>query len=524
MEEKVGEKKSPKLLVIMILTALVVVGGSVSAFFLVNKSPKVQYFLAEAESFKQMGEIIEDRYKNELNWLEVQKKKPVETNFDLSGEWNDPSVDYEMQEIQSIVNSTKISSKQVYDPVKKQIEVDLRGELGSLKVDFGSLFVTTEKLVASVPFLDELVRFDDKDFGKMMREFEDEDYDGNENLGLSQLFEDGFSVTEESRTYLEKEYLAYLMKEIPEEAFTSEKEEITVYDKKMKTKKVKMDLTEQQLKTVLKNLLEKAKKDEKLKAILKEQLTLSTFAGDTSDDEIATIMDGFEDGLDEAIEGVDSIKLPNGLQSTIWHRSNKIVKREFTMGVGEDKDNLDTLMVSGTQLLEKAEQKWDFVFGAKDSFGDENTVNVKGDLAWKDQKSTDTITLSMDDVKFIYKGKEELKGKKRTFTRSFGFSDGDMDPAIIWKGNATHESDSMKANHEFSFSEKTMGDNMFNLVLKQQGKIVKKVDMPAETEDTINLGKMSKEEFEVFAEETLVKVQEWAFGFMEDLQGEIGEF
>ena len=60
----------------------------------------------------------------------------------------------------------------------------------------------------------------------------------------------------------------------------------------MKTKKVKMDLTEQQVKTLLKDLLEKAKTDEKLKTILKEQLTLSSFAGDTSDDEIATIMDG----------------------------------------------------------------------------------------------------------------------------------------------------------------------------------------------------------------------------------------
>ncbi len=258
MEEKVVKKKSPKLLMIIVLTVLVTVGGSVSAFLLVNKSPKVQYFLAEVETFKLVGTIFEDRYKNELRWLEVQKEKPVETNFDLSGEWNDPSVDYEMQEVQSIVNSAKISSKQVYDPVKKELEVDLRGELGSVNMNFGSVFVTTEKLVASFPFMDELIRFDDKDFGKLMRET-DPDYEGNENLGLSQLFEDGFSMTEESRTYVEKEYIAYFIKEIPEEAFTSEKEELTVFDKKMKTKKVKLDLTEQQVKTLLKNLLEKAK-------------------------------------------------------------------------------------------------------------------------------------------------------------------------------------------------------------------------------------------------------------------------
>jgi len=523
MEEKAVKKKSPKLLMIMVLTVLVIVGGSVSAFFLVNKSPKVQYFLAEAETFKQVGTIFEDRYKNELRWLEVQKEKPVETNFDLSGEWNDPSVDYEMQQIQSIVNSAKISSKQVYDPVKKELEVDLRGELGSVNMNFGSVFVTTEKLVASFPFMDELIRFDDKDFGKLMRAT-DPDYEGNENLGLSQLFEDGFSMTEESRAYVEKEYIEYLIKEIPDKAFTSEKEELTVFDKKIKTKKVKLDLTEQQVKTLLKNLLEKAKSDEKLKTILKEQLTLTSFAGDTSDNEIATIMDGFEDGLDEAIVGVDSIKLPNGLQSTIWHHSNKIVKREFAMGVGEDKTDVDTLLISGTQLLEKVGQKWDFTVGVEDSFGDENFVKIIGDLSWKDQKATDSITLSMDDMKFIYEGKEQLKDRKRTFTRSFGFTDGNVDPSVIWKGSATHESDSLKANHEFTISEETMGDNMFNLILKQQGKVVKKVDMPVETEGTVNIGEMNKDELDAFTEEITVKVQDWMFGFMEDLQGEIGEF
>ena len=34
---------------------------------------------------------------------------------------------------------------------------------------------------------------------------------------------------------------------------------------------------------------------------------------------------------------------------------------------------------------------------------------------------------------------------------------------------------------------------MFNLLLKQQGKIVKKVDMPEETDDTVNIGQMDNE-------------------------------
>ncbi|NYF25342.1 DUF6583 family protein [Sporosarcina sp. JAI121] len=524
MEEKAVKKKSPRLLIVAVVTALVILGGSVSAFLLVNKSPKVQYFLAESGTVKQVWEIFDDRYKNELKWIETQQDKPVETNYDLSAEWNDPTVDYEMQEVQSILNSAKLSMKQVNDPVKKEMEVQFDGVLGSMKVDFGSYFATTEKLVASLPFMDELIRFDDKDFGKLMREI-DPDYKGNENLGLSQLFEEGFSMTEESRTYIEKEYIKYLAQEIPEDAFTSEKEEITVFDNKLKTKKLEMTLTEKEVKALLKDLLEKAKTDEKLKSILKEQLTLSSIAGEASNNDIETIISDFEDGLDEAIKGVDKLTIPNGIRSTIWHHSNSIVKREFTISIGENKEETTTLTIGGTQLLEKTAQKWDYKVGVTDRFGDENVVQIKGDLTWKDKKADDSITLIMDDMKVIYKGKEELKDKKRSFTRSFGFTDGEMEPELVWKGSATHESDSMKANHEFMFSEDSIGENMISLLLKQQGKVVKKVEMPAEKDDTVNIGKMTMSEIEAFIENEITpKFQEWISGFMEELQGEIGAF
>ncbi len=524
MEETVVKKKTPKYLGVLFLTVFLVIGGSVSAFIFLNKSSKIQYFLAESETFKQMGTLIEDRYQNELKWIEVQRKKPVETKYDLSAELNDSSGELGVEEIQSIVNSATLSMKQVNDPVKKELEVELSGEIGSMSLDLGSIFATTEKLLVSLPFMEELIRFDDKDFGKLMREI-DEDYQGNENLGLSQLFEDSFSMTEEFRTYVEKEYIAYFFKEIPEDAFTSEKEEIIVSDKKINAKKIKMDLSEKQVKTLLKDLLEKARTDEKLKAILKEQLGVSAFAGDFSNSDLTMIMEEFENGLDEIIVGVDSLSIPNGLQSTIWHHSNRIVQREFVMAIGENEDDTVTFEVAGTQLLEKTAQQWDYTVGVTDSFGDENVVEIKGDLAWKDNKANDSIAFSVDEVKFVYKGKEELKDKKRTFTRSLKFTDGNTAPSFIWKGNATHESDSMKANHEFTVSEKSIGEDVFNLILKQQGKIVKEVDMPKEADSTVNIGQMDMVEIESFIEvELMPKLEEWFYELTGDLEEEFNDF
>ncbi|MEK5037718.1 DUF6583 family protein [Sporosarcina sp. FSL K6-3457] len=521
MEETAVKKKSFKALIVALVTVLVLVGGSASAFFLLNKSSKLQYFLAEAETFKEMSTLVEERYKNELNWMKVQQEKPVETKYDLSGEWNDPSVDPMMQEIQSIVNSVTLSMNQVYDPTKKELETAFSGELGAVSVDFGSIFATTEKLVVALPFLNELIRFDDKDFRKLMREF-DENFEGNENLGLPQLFESSSSSMEEVNAYIEKEYIEFLIKELPEDAFTTDKEEILVVDEKVKAKKITMNLKEEQVKNLLKSLLTKAQTDEKLKEIVKDQLGVSAFAGDFSPSDLAMVVEEFDKGIEAAIEGVDSLSIPNGLQSTIWHQSNQIVQRDFALTIGSHEDDLVTVNVTGTQLLEKTAQQWDYKVALTDSFGDESTMNINGDLAWKDQQADDSIVISVEDIEFSYQGKEELNDNKRTFTRTFAFTDGYSEPSLIWQGNATHDSDNMIANHEFKFSERGIGEDLFSLLLKQQGKIVKKVDMPEETDSTVNIGQMDRGQIESFIElEVAPKVEEWFYELMGEVEGEL---
>ena len=429
-----------------------------------------------------------------------------------------------MQEIQSIINSIVLSAKQVKDPVKKEMEVGVSGKLGSVSTDFVTMFATTEKLLLSLPFKEELIRIDDSDYGKFMKEV-DKDYEGNETIGLPYLFEDNYVISEELSTYLEKEYMEYLVKEIPEEAFTSDKEEITIFDEKKKTTKVVMDLSEVQVKSLLKTLFEKAKDDEKLRDALKEQIAFTSYGEDISNTDVKEIMENFEVALEDIIEGVDTLKIPNGLQSTIWHDSNIIVKREFAVSFGENEDEVATLTVDGTQLLEKTNQKWDYSLGVKGFAEDEGVIKFQGDLSWKDQKADDSISISAEELKIVYKGKEELKDNKRTFTRSFGLTDGDIDPAVIWRGTATHEKDSVKANHEFTISEKSIGETPFNLVLKHQGKIVKKVDMPEETDDTVKIGEMDIDELQRFMEYDLGrKFEGWFYGLMGDVEGELSNF
>ena len=526
MQKQEGKKKTKGLMISLIVTAFVLVGGSVSAFFIFNKTPKIQYLMAESETVKHMGDLFEERYKNESNWMETQGKKPVESLFDISAEWNDPDVDYGMEEFQSILNSSALSVKNVYDPIKKENELELGGKFGSTELTIGNLILTPEKLFLSLPFTEDIIRFDDKDFGKLMREI-DEDYEGQEELGLSQLFENVFSTNEELDTHIQEEYVEYFIEKLPEDAFTSEKETIKVFDKKVDTKKLSMKLSEKEVKTLITELYEKIRDDEKLIAIVKEsmldQAELASSFGEDPSSDIDSIFVDMEEDLNEVIEDIKTWRFPNGIESTIWHNSNKIVKRDFGLAAGDTEGEEIAFEVSGTQLLEKTNQQWAYTVTVTDPYyEEENSLEFTGDLSWKDNKAKDSMKISVDDFEVFYEGEEKLDGKKRTFTREIGFSDGYSTPKLIWSGHATHEKDSVKANHEFTISGEGMDENMYNLLVKQEGKVVKKVDIPGESDKIVNIGDMKVEKIQEYFETDLVtQFEEWAEKLMGDLEKEL---
>ncbi|MCM3711263.1 DUF6583 family protein [Sporosarcina luteola] len=526
VQETKAKRKSPVLLIVVLTAVLVIGAGAVSAFFLFNKSPKVKYLLAETKTFTQVGDLFEERYKNEVDWLNVQKAKPVETTYDLSAEWDDPSAGYDMVEMQRILNNTIFSMTQVKDPVEKEWEMNFRGKFGSVSSEFVTLYFTPEKMMAALPFTDKLLFFMDEDFGKMMRET-DAFYEGPEKLGLSRLFEEQFSMDGEFQKYVKEEYMEYLYHELPEDAFTSEKEEIDVFGKKMKTEKVNMNLSEEQVKSLLVDLFKKARDDEKLKALLKEQIAFSTMTDDVSDQKLTELIGDFEDSMDEAIKEVNGWHIPNGIESTIWHKSNSIVKREFAMSIGETQGEIATLKFEGVQLLEKTGQKWDYSFtGTDPQMQEEKIVNFKGDLTWKDGKSDDTITINAEDVSITYKGKEELNGKDRTFNREIAVADEGFSPKLVWSGKAAHEKDSMKADHEFTIIDPSEAISTSDIYfrLKQEGKIVKKVEMPDESKNAVNIGKMNSDEMDDLGEELAREFEKWVTELMGDLQSELENF
>lgn len=522
MSEQRVQKKSKGLIIGLIIALFFVGAGGVSAFFLFNKSPKTEYLLAEANSAKQMSEVFKGRYQNELKWVETQEKKPVESNIDLSAEWTDSNVDIYMQEIQSLVNNSNITIKNVYDPVKKEIEVGVGGALGSTKIDLGKLFITEEKLLADLPFAKDLIQFKDQDFGKLMKELDDS-YEGQDELGLAKLFDRSVMSGEELHTYLTEEYMTHFIEELSSDSFTSDNEEIEVFDQKIKAEKLTMTLSEEEIKNLMKELIEKVRTDEKIKELLKdaasEQLAYTTFPQDEFAIGMDELMEDFDETLLAMSEDVDTWELPEGLTSTIWTNKAQIVKRHFELSLDEDV----TLKVVGTQLMQKEQQQWAYdVTLHNEYFEEDNTLVFTGDLNWDGKEGNDRIGIQYEDAEVFYTGEEKLVDKTRTFTRSLGALVGYEEAKLVWDGSATHEKDSLQAAHEFTADIEGSGLDVYRLHVKQDSKIVKKVEMPDASEKVIDLGELGADGIERFIEEDLMgQIEEWAYRLMGDVESEL---
>lgn len=516
MEEQQPKGQS-KGLIIGIILAIVVVAGGVSAFFLLGSSPKKDYLVAEKATIEQATDLLKERYANEVKWAETQLDKPVESSLKLSADWNDQNIDPSLREVQSIVNNSELVFDSIYDAKKEQLEVGLSGSLGTFAVDPVLMNLDAENLFLSLPFTKDVLFVNGKDFGKLMKEF-DPYYEGPEEIDFSTLFDQEQLASRKFQAYVLDEYGEFLYKELPEDAFESEKEELEVFGEKVKTEKITMNLTEQQTKDVLKSLLEKMQKDEELKKLLAdtitEQSTGGMFAMPGGEEYTKDMMEEFESGIQEVLNTIDeNLQMPNGIQSTIWVNKKSIVKRSLAVSAGPDGE----LKIEGEQLLEKDQQQWAYDFVVLDtSINEENKVTFTGDLNWDGKKGNDTMKLVVEDVEFGYEAEETLDGKTRTFNRGIQFQDPYDQFKLVWDGKATHEKDSATASHQLKVDGDIpyVGDITVNL--DTEGKIVKEVKMPSK-EDAVNIGEMSAQELEDYMmNEIMPQFGMWSEQFMSE--------
>ena len=501
----------------IIIVAVLVIGGGAAAFLFVgNKTLKEQYFLAESETIEQLGDLITDKFEDEIDWYENSLEKPIETKVELSAEYNDPAAEPigGMFDVAELINNSTIEVITQNDMKEKVSSVNLNANVAGMAIEDFKIQLTDDKLSIDLPFLEEDIVLQDKDVVRLANEFNPETFAEGETIDFADFFEAQRELlSDKDKKYFEKEYGLMIYKEIPESAFKSTSETVEVNGEKVKTEKIDFTLTEQEVKDISLKIVEKLEKDNKAKSIFEDMYNQPSLGN------LKDISADYDKSLVELKESIPNLKLPEGLLSTVWLKSDVVVKRDFNMIVG-DKTEFTKVNITGDQNLDAKEKSLNYDFVIEDQDG-LYAAKLKALLVTDGNKQSDEVVISagfdkeVNDFELKYTANETADKGKHDFEREFVLSDDTQDMGkLFWEGKSVYEKDQMNSNHVFSVEAEGVSRDLFSLNADFTGKQIKTVDKLDSAKEK-DLGSMSVEEINEYVEVHITnKFTEWLMGQM----------
>ena len=508
-----------KRLISIILVAVLLIGGSIAAYAFINKSPKNKYFLAEKKSSEFIMDIIDQRFSHELEWRNKVEENPSESTYVLSAQMNSgPSLSTGLFSPEQIVNNSNLTLTTTKDLDNKIMSTGLTGSVAGVEIEGFEYTLTAEELLVDLPFEDDLIQIKGQDVGQVLHSLDPYSVDEDLEVDFSTLFDwmEGY-MSEEDKEYFKEEYIKMIYDEIPNDAFKTDKEKVTIDGNSVNTDKITMHLSEKNVKGLLSSVAEKMANDEHIKEKLDDLYNLINI-GESVDAtmNVDEFIGEFEEGMEEIIEEINELSIPEGITSTIWVKKNLIVQREFILEMGTSDADLVSFDINGTQLLTDNEQSFEYEFGVEDEF-DQETVFLIGDFSINKEKATDSIELSDADYSIRYEATEKIEDNKKDFDRSISFDDTGIESKILWTGTADYDKEEMSSNHELNVDDADVDSDMFSINIEKEAKLAKDVEQPTD-KDIKNLGSMSDTELmEYFQYELPNQLEEWLYGSMDTM-------
>ena len=210
---------------IVIILAIILIGGASTAAFLLNLSPKEMYLLSEYKTFQKSRAEIEEKYGKSMDFQEKLLETPFQSELVLNGDIEVPSAegysDYEM--IRELLKAASIGAKTQVDPVNQLGQYGLSLNFGKETAMDVELYQSQEQAGLKVPVLyDKYFYFNFNQFGDLMR-MDDPYYSGPETLELSDFQIQDLKFTEKEMEYLKDTYSKLLLDSLSDDSFTLQK-------------------------------------------------------------------------------------------------------------------------------------------------------------------------------------------------------------------------------------------------------------------------------------------------------------
>ncbi len=511
-QEEVKQKKS-KWIPIIAGIAIILIAGIVTVQAFLNTSVKEDYFLAEKNTIEQLQETFESRFEEELAWKDHTDEHAIESVYEITGQMNDPNM--AGMGFDQMINNANITVEAALDKANKVSSTNISAGMAGVEISGLEAYIDNNDLYVGLPFLDNIIQLNGDDLGRILQEIDPVTFSGEENFDFSTLFNENPIPTEDI-DYMKEEYAEYLYDELPEDAFEATSEEVTVGDNSVNADKISFSLSEEETKSLLKNVFDKMAEDEKLREIIIDQASYMSFAEmELAEDDIANFEEEFVTAMEEASANVDDLTLPDGFNSTIWVDDDIIVKRELSLAV-EREGETATFNIDGTNEITDGDQVIDYKFTVSDGSSEE-TVNIHADFAENDGETNDTISLTAADVAFTIESNQSTQEEgSKNFEHSLSFEEQGLQMFTIhWLGEAQYEEDQMTVDHTFYAEDGyTLNQDALSIYVTEEGSTIDQVEIPS-PEQVQNLSDMSGDEIiEYFETDVANQFQLWMGNIM----------
>ena len=501
-------KKGLTILGISVGVIAVLAIGAIILFQTIVNTPKNNYLMAELDEVEGTFELFEERFESELDWYEHAEQNAIESTLGITAETNDPS--FQEMGLDQMINNSNINLAIGQDMANEVSTMGLNADIAGLTISDVNAYITGEKAGLTLPFIEEYMVVNEADAATFLNTLDPATFTGEEEIDYSMFFETS-ALTETQREYLIDEYATFIRENLPDDAFESESEEITVGENTVNADKLTMILTEEQIHTFLKDLFNKMAEDEELANIIETQMMAANLgnpaapsAGDTAAE--------FNNSLKEAAENIEDVGFPEGLTSVVWtDGDDNIIQRDFDTSITVDGSTGQVAVDGVTEISEDST-----VFNYDMTFSDETMESVIGytaDLNETESGYEDMITLRADSEDlFVINSVKTEEEDSEVWNMDINFNEqmtGSpltlfMESSSVYNEDQATGDMTLYADDGINVTRDT-----FVLNLTSDSQTVSEIEMPGEDNEK-NIGQMSMEELDAyFNDEVGPAFEEW---------------
>ncbi len=489
------------------IVAVLAIGAYILFQTMVN-NPKNNYLMAELDDVEGTFEMFDERFESELDWYEHAQTNAIESTLGITAETNDPSL--EEMGMSEMINNSNIDLAIGQDMANEVSTMGLNADIAGLSISDVNAYITGEKAGLTLPFIEEYMVVNEADAATFLNTLDPESFDGSEEIDYSMFFETS-ALTEEQREYFIDEYSTFIRENLPDEAFESESEEITVGENTVNADKLTMTLTEEQIHTFLRDLFNKMAEDEELANIIETQMMAANLGNPQapSAEDTATELNN---SLKEAAENIEDVGFPDGLTSVVWtDGDDNIVQRDFDTSITVD-ESTGQIAVDGTTEISEDST----VFNYDATITDETMESVIGytaDLNETESGYEDVITLRADSEDlFVINSVKTEEEDNTVWNADINFNEQMTGSplTLFMESNSVYGEDQATADMTFYADDGVnVTRDTFVLNMTSDSQTVSEIEVPG-ADNEKNIGQMSMEELDAyFNNEIGPKFEEW---------------